>query len=89
MTAKRRVEVFSAGCSVCQEAVELVHRTACSSCEVSVLDMKDASVAERAKRLGVHVVPAVLADGKLPASCRGAGPTEKALRAAGIGQPRV
>ncbi len=86
MASKQRVEVFSAGCGVCEETVSLVQRLACESCEVSVLDMKDDQVAARAKRLGIRAVPAVVVDGELAGCCEDAGPTESALRAAGIGQ---
>lgn len=86
MADRRKVEVFSAGCGVCEETVSLVKRIACDSCEVSVLDMRDDQVAARAKRLGIRVVPAVMVDGELAACCENAGPTESALRAAGIGQ---
>lgn len=85
MTAKRSIEVFSAGCPACEEAVELVNRAACESCEVSVLDMKDSGVAKRAKSLGIHSVPAVVIDGKLADCCAGRGPDEATLRAAGLG----
>jgi glutaredoxin 3 len=85
--AKRKIEVFSAGCPVCGEAVEMVRRIACTSCEVTVLDMKDPEVAERAKGLGIRSVPAVLIDGRLADCCRGRGPDEEALKAAGVGTP--
>jgi glutaredoxin 3 len=85
---KRKVEVFSAGCQLCDETVQLVRKIACSSCDVSVLDMKDQKVAERAKVLGVRSVPAIAVDGKLAACCSGRGPDETVLRSAGIGQPR-
>ena len=41
-TAKRHIEVFTAGCRLCDEAVQLVHRLACGSCEVEVLDKQEA-----------------------------------------------
>ncbi len=85
MKAKRKVEVYSAGCPVCAEAVELVQRLACPSCEVSVLDMKNPKVAARAKNLGIRSVPAVVIDGALAFCCAGRGPDEAALRAAGLG----
>ena len=85
MSEKRRVEVFSAGCLACSDTVQLVERLACPSCEVSVLDMNDAAVASRARELGIRAVPAVVVDGELASCCAG-GPTEEALRAAGIGQ---
>jgi glutaredoxin len=85
MSAKRKVEVFSAGCAPCDETVALVRKIACSSCEVEALDMHDAKVAAKAKCYGVRTVPAVAIDGRLAAGCAGSGPDEAALRAAGIG----
>lgn len=89
MSAKRRVEVFSAGCPACDETVALVGRIACPSCEVTVHDMKETAVAARAKTLGIRSVPAVLIDGRLAECCSGRSPDAAALRAAGIGQPIV
>jgi hypothetical protein len=86
MTARRKVEVFSAGCLVCEETVALVQRVACPSCEVSVLDLRDPNVARRAKSLGIRSVPAVVIDGQLADCCQGRGPDEAVLRAAGLGQ---
>ena len=85
MATKRRVEVFSAGCGVCQDAVALVRRVACPSCDVTVLDMNDPQVAGRAKSLGIRSVPAVVIDGKPADCCTGRGPDEATLRAAGLG----
>lgn len=87
MASKRKVEVFSAGCATCKEAVETVKRAACSSCEVIVLDMNDSEVAKRAKALGVRSVPAVAIDGKLAECCAGRGINEGVLRAVGLGTP--
>lgn len=87
MAGKRKIEVFSAGCPACEETIALVNRVACPSCEVSVLDMKQAAVAKRARELGIRSVPAVVIDGKLVGCCAGRGPDEATLRAAGLGQP--
>jgi hypothetical protein len=87
MATKRQIEIFSAGCSVCQETVDLVTQIACPSCEVSVLDMQDQAVAARARTLGVASVPAVAIDGHLADCCTGRGVDEDALRRAGVGQP--
>ncbi len=86
MAAKRKVEVFTAGCSVCDETVQLVKRIVCESCDVTVLDMDDAKVAERAKSLGVRSIPAVVVNGQLATCCADVGPNEEALRNTGIGQ---
>ncbi len=87
MSAKRRIEVFSAGCPACDEAVRLVQRLACPSCDVTVLDMRDPDVAARAQDLGVRAVPAVAVDGELAGCCADPGPNEAVLEAAGLGQP--
>lgn len=87
MSTRRKIEVFSAGCPACEEAVKLVNRIACPSCEVSVLDMKDPNVSNRARGLGIRSAPAVVIDGKLADCCAGRGPDEATLRAAGLGQP--
>jgi glutaredoxin 3 len=84
---KRKIEVFSAGCSCCDETVNLVKQIACPSCEVTVHNMKEPNVAERAKQLGIHSVPAVVIDGKLADCCSNRGPRAETLKAAGLGVP--
>jgi hypothetical protein len=56
---------------------------------VSVLDMNQPKVAERARSLGVRSVPAVAIDGKLAGCCAERGPDETTLRASGLGQPAL
>jgi glutaredoxin len=87
MTVKRKIEVFSAGCPVCKDAVNLVNKLGCDSCDVSVLDMNKPEIAERARTLGIRSVPAIVIDGKLADCCAGRGPDEATLRDAGIGKP--
>jgi hypothetical protein len=84
--AKRKIEIFSAGCSVCEEVVEQVKAAACPSCEVIVLPMADAGIAARAKSLGISSLPAVAIDGKLASCCSGRGVDLEVLRAAGLGR---
>jgi len=87
VTRNRRIEVFSAGCPVCKEAVELVKAAACPSCDIVVLDMRTREVANHANELGIRSVPAVVIDGQVADCCAGHGPDEAVLRAAGLGQP--
>jgi glutaredoxin 3 len=87
MAATRKIEVFSAGCAVCEDTIALINRIACPSCEVQILDMHQPEVAMKAKRYGIRSVPAVAVNGKLADCCAGRGPDEGALRAAGIGTP--
>ena len=87
MTTTRKIKVFSAGCVLCEDTIALINRIACPSCEVEILDMRQAAVAKEAKRYGVRSVPAVVIDGKLADCCAARGPDEATLRAAGIGTP--
>jgi len=70
---KKHVEIFSAGCAVCEDTVALVNQVAAPSTRVTVLDMHRPDVAERARALGVRSVPAVVIDGKLAGCCAGRG----------------
>jgi len=87
MNKRRTIEVFTAGCAACEEAIALVKKIACSSCDVQILDMHDKKIAAKAKRYGVRSVPAVAIDGKLAGCCTGRGVQEASLRAAGVGVP--
>ena len=82
MATRKKIEIFSAGCSTCKETIELVKRLAGSSHEVVIHDMQKAEVAAKAKQHGVSSVPAVVVDGKLAGCCAGRGPDEHVLRSA-------
>lgn len=87
MNQKRKIEIFSAGCPVCQAAIDSIQDNACPSCDVAILDMSDPDVSDRAKRLGIKSVPAVVIDGQLAGCCAGRGPDISVLKAAGLGVP--
>ena len=84
---KRKIEIFSAGCSVCESVAEEVKKAACSSCDIQIRDRKAPDVQQRASELGIRSVPAVAIDGKLAGCCSGRGVDMAILQAAGLGQP--
>ena len=84
--SKRTIEVFSAGCPCCDEALQAVRDASCSNCDVQVLDMKDPAVAARAKQLGINRVPAVVINGKLSDCCASGAIDIEQLRSMGLGQ---
>lgn len=88
--AKRKVEVFTAGCQVCEPAVELVKKVACDSCEVVVYDLNKGcdtnECREKAEKYGITRLPAVAVNGSLFDCCKSGSISEDALRAAGIGE---
>ena len=81
MATKRRIEVFSAGCGLCEEVIDTVRREAGSSSEVIVHNMLDARALARAKQLGIRSVPAVAIDGSLASCCSAKGVNIEILKA--------
>lgn len=75
----KKIEVFSAGCALCNQAIALVMRLSGPEVLVLIHDMHNPEVAAKAKRYGVQTVPAVVVDGKL-AFYWGRGPSEECLR---------
>jgi glutaredoxin 3 len=88
MDNKRKVEIFSGGCALCQEVIDVVRREAGSSFEVIVRNMMDARSLGRAEELGIRSVPAVLINGKL-ASNAGGGVDIEALKSELVRTPKV
>jgi glutaredoxin 3 len=86
--AKRRVEIFSAGCKTCRRTIEQLRDQIDSRHEIVVYDMNhDEAAAEKADAFGIRTVPAVVVDGFLLACCKNKGPTLRELHAAGLAKP--
>ena len=90
VTAKGRVEVFTAGCPVCEGTVDLVKSLICPSCELKLYDLREGCATnecrEKAACYGLTPLPAVVVNGTLLDRCR-RGPIDvSVLRAAGVGQ---
>lgn len=90
MSNKKQVEIFTAGCYVCDDVVKQVQALACSNCEITVYDLNQKcetnDCEDKAKQYGVRSVPAVAINGQLVDCCQGGGVDFDALRAAGLGQ---
>jgi hypothetical protein len=69
MDSKRKVEVFSAGCALCEEVINFVRQEAGSTSDVIVRKMTDARFLARAEKLGIRSIPAVVINGKLASCC--------------------
>lgn len=82
----RKIEIFGASCSVCEDLVEQVRDAACQSCDIQVLDMKVTDIQKRAAALGIKSVPAVVIDGTLADCCTRRGVDLNVLRSAGLGR---
>lgn len=84
----RKVEVFTAGCPVCADLVEMVKAAVCPHCQLTIYHLNQGQGVEEAKKYGVTAVPAVAVDGKLLECCQRRAITPEDLKAAGLGQPK-
>lgn len=84
MPVGRTIEIFSAGCPLCLEAIDQVLTHIASPADAVVTrDIYDCNVLKAAKRLGIRRVPAIVVDGRL-ACCSDATLDEALLREADI-----
>ncbi len=74
---KRKIELFTAGCAVCEPVVEMVKSMACNSCEVVIYDLTNKSetevLQEKIKTYGIKALPASAVNGKLLSCCQNKG----------------
>lgn len=81
----RMVEVFTAGCPVCEEAVTLIRGLLCESCNLEVLDLKTAAALAKAREYGITGVPTVVVNGTIADCCCRGGVDAGVLRSLGVG----
>ncbi|MBI2866654.1 MAG: thioredoxin family protein [Chloroflexi bacterium] len=83
----RKVEVFSAGCILCDDAVKMVQDLACPDCAVTVHDLRTQEGLRIAREHGVTRAPTVVVDGQIAPCCAQGTPNAEQLRALGVGVP--
>lgn len=87
---KRKIELFTAGCTVCEPVVEMVKEMACSSCEVVIYNLSQPcetkECLEKVKTYGINALPAIAVNGKLLSCCQNKGISVEELKNAGIGK---
>jgi glutaredoxin 3 len=74
------IEVFSAGCPICLEALRLVHALAGQEWRVRIYDMETGDAFAKAREYGITRVPSVVIDGQLPTCCQAEALSEGVLR---------
>ena len=84
---QRRIEIFTAGCPVCEKQVQAILAAAADPSAVVVHDLSsgDPDLVRLAADLGVRRLPAVAIDGSLASCCEVGGPDLAVLRAEGLG----
>lgn len=80
----RIIEIFTAGCPLCESPLALAKQVSCPGCHVIVHDLADgcetAECVAKARGYGVKTLPAVVVDGQLADCCTG-GPEPAVLAA--------
>ena len=66
MAGKRKIEVFTAGCSLCDDTLRLV-KDAVASCGCEVIERRcpPQQMCEEGKAYGVHAMPTVVVNGAI------------------------
>ncbi len=64
MAGKGKIEVFTAGCSLCDDTLRLV-KEAVSSCGCEVIERRSQQMCEEGKAYGVRAMPTVVVDGAI------------------------
>ncbi len=88
---KRRIEVFTAGCPVCNPVVDLVKSFADEEYnEITIYDLvKQCEIKEcvsKVEEYGIKRLPAIAVDGQLLSCCKNNGITKEDLINAGLTQ---
>ena len=90
---KLKIEIFTAGCSVCSPVVDIVKAIVCNYCDVTVYNVAEPcdskECLEKVKTYSIKALPAVAIDGKLLACCQNKGVSEAELIKAGVGRRTV
>ena len=86
---KRQIEIFTAGCPVCEPVVALVKETACENYKITIHNLSEQFESKicvtKMEEYGVKRLPAIAVDGKLINCCKNVEITKGDLVNAGIG----
>jgi 4-hydroxy-3-methylbut-2-enyl diphosphate reductase IspH len=87
--SKRQIEIFTAGCPVCEPVVQLVKDTAGNDCEIILHNLSEQCESKiclsKMNEYGVKRLPAIAVNGKLLSCCTNIEITSDDLANAGIG----
>ncbi len=86
---KRQIEIFTAGCPVCEPVVALVKKTACENCEITIHNLSEQNESTngiiKMKEYGVKSLPTIVVDRNLIDCYNNVEITKDDLVNAGIG----
>jgi len=66
---KHAIEIFTAGCHICRETLEIVEKARCDECILTEHDMTekcDTGIClEKAEEYGIKAIPTIVVDGRV------------------------
>jgi len=89
MKKMKKIEIFTAGCPVCEPVVGWVKEMASSDDQITIHNLatqcETKICVKKAEEYGVERLPAIVVDGQLLGCCKNVGITKDDLLNAGIG----
>lgn len=90
---KRKIELFTACCAVCEPVIGMVKSMASNSCDVIIYNLSQLydtkECLEKVKVYGIKGLPAIAVNGKLLSCCENKGISVDVLKNAGIGKAEL
>jgi Thioredoxin domain len=65
VTVPHTIQIFSGGCALCRDVVDIVELGKCKDCKMEVLDIGRRENAELTRRYDISAVPSIVIDGKI------------------------
>lgn len=63
------IEIFTSGCYLCMETVEIVEKAKCSDCRMTEYNLSERCKTEiclaKAKKYGIKATPTIVVDGRI------------------------
>ncbi len=63
------IEIFTSGCHLCRETVEIVEKTKCSECHLTEYNLSEECESQvcidKAKKYGIKSTPTIVVDGRI------------------------
>lgn len=85
---KRKVEIFTAGCLVCNPVIDMIK--SCDNCDITVYDLvkqcESKECLSKVQQYNIKRLPAIVVNGELLSCCKDKGITKEDLIKAGIGK---
>lgn len=60
-----RIQIFSGGCKLCKDTMNIVEVGKCKDCGMEILDVNKKGNKELVRRYGITAVPSIVIDGKI------------------------